>query len=200
MRSLRGWLAPDPSAPPLSNARGEAGRSGKGTTMNATTEWDKTGLDIEWLEVIGMGLEENRHRTGSPIPEVVVADWDAALVRIRGIDVMRGVTLVVNLLCGVLTEGDQTGRWMVRLIRSCRFVWAVGAIRETYPDIPEVIVACDELVLWDRKHARPVVTVDGEYAGLMGLEMTNGMQPLTDLERWINNLSREALASEGVPI
>lgn len=165
-----------------------------------TNDWDKTGSDIDWLEVIGMGLEENRWRTGMPVPEVVVADWDAALVRIRGIDGLHAVTLVGNHLRGALTEGDQTGLWLVRLIRSCRFVWAVGAIRESYPDVPEVVVACEELVLWDRKHARPVVTVAGEYAGIVGLEVQGRAQPLTDLGGWLNHLSPESLASEGVPV
>ncbi|MCC7375417.1 MAG: hypothetical protein IT581_12250 [Verrucomicrobiales bacterium] len=166
----------------------------------STTDWDKTGSDIDWLEVIGMGLEENRHRTGSPIPEVVVADIEAAMGRVCAVPGVSHVRKVADLLCGHLNEGDQTSLWMVRLVRSCRFVWAVGAIRESYPDVPELIVECEELVLWDRKHSRPVVSVAGEYAGLMGLELTNGMQPLTDLGLWINRLSPAALASEWIPI
>lgn len=162
-------------------------------------DWDKTGSDIDWIEVIGMWLEENRHRTGAPIPEVIVADFDAAMERICAVPGVSDVGKVADLLCGWLTEGDQTSSWMVRLVHSCRFVWAVGAIRESYPDVPERIVECEELVLWDRKHSRPVATVAGEYAGIVGLEIAGENQPLTDLVGWINRLTPEALASEGIP-
>jgi hypothetical protein len=81
-----------------------------------------------------------------------------------------------------------------------RFVWAVGAYTEAFPDMPQTLGEDGSLVLWDRQERKPVATVAPEYAALLCLERTdkpNGA-PLTALESWLNGLTASALASEGI--
>jgi hypothetical protein len=76
-----------------------------------------------------------------------------------------------------------------------RFVWAIGAYAEAYPDMPENL----GVVLWDREQGRAVVTVAPEYAQLICLQRTSAeAAPFDNLETWMNGLSPEDMASEGI--
>jgi hypothetical protein len=83
-----------------------------------------------------------------------------------------------------------------------RFVWAVGAIEEQYPDMcgmsgPQ---AYPGTVLWDRQEQKPAVTIAPGYGNLFCLETTRSeaSQPFTNLENWLNNMAPGDLSSEGV--
>lgn len=83
---------------------------------------------------------------------------------------------------------------------NARFVWAVGAYVECFPDMPDTLGNDGSLVLWDRQERKAVATVAPDYAALLCLERTdtpNGA-PFTALESWINGLNASALASEGI--
>ena len=83
---------------------------------------------------------------------------------------------------------------------SQRFVWLIGSIREGYPDIPESAEPNDgTLVLWDRLHGQPVVTVAAAYANAICLEHTEHGTPFTTLADWLNDLSKDELDSENLP-
>jgi hypothetical protein len=77
-----------------------------------------------------------------------------------------------------------------------RFVWNIGAIKESYPDMPDQGVGC---ILWDRQEQKPVVTLHADYANAFCLEITRpGMFPLTRVEEWFNQLSNSCLESEDI--
>lgn len=81
-----------------------------------------------------------------------------------------------------------------------RFVWAIGAIHELFPDVPENLSAGNDLVLWDRQEKCAVATVHNPYAQAMCLETTApGDAPLSALEAWFNGCDNAALESEGMP-
>ncbi len=79
-----------------------------------------------------------------------------------------------------------------------RFVLVVGPIWEEYPDVPESAAEMGGIVLWDRKHKRPVLTLHSEYANAICLEQVPDGAPFTALEEWFNNTSEKSLASEGI--
>lgn len=83
-----------------------------------------------------------------------------------------------------------------------RFVWVVGAIRETYPDIPAEVENEPGLVLWDRQERAMVMRVSPAYAQAMCLELDDcaAWSPFTTIEQWLNSLTNEDLASENLPI
>jgi hypothetical protein len=85
-------------------------------------------------------------------------------------------------------------------IAKLRFVLNVGAIRETYPDMPEQNNG--DIVLWDRQERKPVVTIHATYANAICLETTRSPKasPFTNLEDWFNSLSNDCLESEGLPV
>ena len=77
-----------------------------------------------------------------------------------------------------------------------RFVWNIGSIKETFPDMPEQ----GECVLWDRQEQEPVLTIHSDYTNAFCLELdTNPREfPFTNLENWFNRLSDAELESEGM--
>jgi len=79
-----------------------------------------------------------------------------------------------------------------------RFVLVVGSIQEEYPDIPDSAVQ-DGVTIWDRLHNRPAITIHREYANAICLETTDHYDsPFSSLEEWLNELSPEAMKSEGI--
>lgn len=80
-----------------------------------------------------------------------------------------------------------------------RFVWLIGAIAETYPDL--AAVELPGTVLYDRQERCPVVTIASGYGNAICLETTDSAatHPFTTLEAWFNHLGPGALDSEGIP-
>ena len=81
-----------------------------------------------------------------------------------------------------------------------RFVWIIGSISESFPDIPELAEHLGGLVLWDRQEKKPVVTLHRDYEQIIVLETTRSIkdQPLTNLENWLNGMQAGTLSSEGI--
>jgi hypothetical protein len=81
-----------------------------------------------------------------------------------------------------------------------RFVWLVGAVHETFPDLPDLPPSAG-LVMWDRQEKQAVAKLTPNYAQLICLETTRepGHSPLTDLEAWLNGMQPGDLSSEGIP-
>lgn len=81
-----------------------------------------------------------------------------------------------------------------------RFVWIIGSIRGTYPDLPE-LDGENNVTLWDRQENRPVVTLHNPYGQAFCLETTRqpGDAPFTALEAWLNSVLPSDFRSEGIP-
>jgi hypothetical protein len=77
-----------------------------------------------------------------------------------------------------------------------RFVWNIGSLPEEFPDLPGQ-GDCVELI--DRLTGKPVATLAKEWGQLFCLEHKAHGTPLTDLETWINSLTKETLDSENLP-
>lgn len=75
-----------------------------------------------------------------------------------------------------------------------RFISTVGAYAEYYPDAPDEL----PVGIYDRVLKRMAVVIPEPYHQLIALESPRG-QPFTDLEDWLNGLSEEDMATEGVP-
>lgn len=85
-------------------------------------------------------------------------------------------------------------------LKNQRFVWLIGAIAETYPDVAkaqEDAGSC--LVLWDRQEKQRVVTVARGYSNLICLESVPGWKPFTDLADGLNITPAGVLSSENIP-
>lgn len=56
-------------------------------------------------------------------------------------------------------------------------------------------------VIWDQQEKKPVITVHGDYAQLLCLELADKPEnmPFTNLEKWLNTLDNESLDSENIP-
>lgn len=95
--------------------------------------------------------------------------------------------------CGRFAEGTEE-------VRHPRFVWGVGAYREICPAYAKLPIHPSEMkgaaILWDAQEQQPVVTLHEQYAQSICLEDREG--PYTMLETWLNELSNEALKSEGI--
>jgi hypothetical protein len=76
-----------------------------------------------------------------------------------------------------------------------RFIFLLPCNREQIPDLPEP--SGGQLVLWDRQEKREVFVLFENYANAICLEQGKD-SPFTQLETWFNNLSNEALVSEGM--
>jgi hypothetical protein len=89
----------------------------------------------------------------------------------------------------------------VETVAQARFVWAVGAYSECFPDMPADLGDNGCLVLWDRQERKVVSTVSREYAQILCLERTDKPDhaPLTALESWLNTMKAGDLSSEGIP-
>jgi hypothetical protein len=77
-----------------------------------------------------------------------------------------------------------------------RFVWNIGSLREEYPDLPEQTETVD---LIDRLTGQAVVSIARGWGNLFCLEHTDLGQPFTDLENWLNHLSKNSLRAEDLP-
>lgn len=80
-----------------------------------------------------------------------------------------------------------------------RFVWNIGAVQETLPDMPDQD-AHDAVVLWDRQDQRVVMTIAREYGNAFCLETTSSKEnaPFSNCADWLNALDNECIESEGM--
>lgn len=78
-----------------------------------------------------------------------------------------------------------------------RFVMTVGHYSEPYPDMPED----PPFGIYDRELKAMVLTIHEPYWKMVCLETTRTPldAPFTNLENWMNEVSAEALQSEGIP-
>lgn len=93
-----------------------------------------------------------------------------------------------------------------------RFVLIVGAMPEEIERQDgkaaraKLDTAMDETladaIIWDRQQRQSVITVHGGWGNLICLEQTDSDTgaPFTNLETWLNSLSSDTLASEGLPV
>lgn len=75
-----------------------------------------------------------------------------------------------------------------------RFRFYLGDETISTPGLP------DETLIFDSLTGKPVVLMPGPYANMICLEHKEHGMPLTDLVDWMNQVSDESLASEGIPV
>jgi hypothetical protein len=77
---------------------------------------------------------------------------------------------------------------------SPRFVLAIAAYREAFPDMPDGLPVC----IYDRAGRGVVLTLSDRYASVICLDTTRepGEAPFTALVEWLNNTTPASLASE----
>ena len=161
--------------------------------------FDRTQLEtlIEALEAAGAEVEENVNQ------HTVTVDFSGDTETADEVRTHEGPMWALGAMGWCWSEvkrrAADTAEKKHALVAP-RFVWLVGAVREEYPDVPEPMDD-GSLVLWDRLHGAAVVTVAPEYAQALCLETTRqpGDAPFTQLASWMNDLTDEAMNSEGLP-